>query len=167
MTSSSKEPKFRRKQKLVKPELQLRLSAIFAGTSVLCLGLQWLLFSSILSNAANQMPVGGEYLIDLMPGLLVRSVIFSLGVVLPLTLLVGIQATFRFMGPIHRFENYLREVIQGTQLGPCKIRKGDAFGELCELITQATEPVRRHEVPQRTATDEGTGDSEHDRTEAA
>jgi hypothetical protein len=136
----------RRRRKLVKPGIQLALSGVFAGVSILSLLLQALLFSSLLTSTADRMPVGGNYLIDLMPTLLLRSVLFSLGIVLPLTLAVGVLATFRIAGPVHRFEAFLRAVIQGVQLGPCKIRKGDAFGDLCELINEATEPLRRREA---------------------
>lgn len=135
----------KRRRKLVKPGVQLALSGIFAGVSILSLLLQSLLFSSMLAHTAERMPVGGDYLIDLMPGLLLRSVLFSFGIVLPLTIAVGVLATFRIAGPIHRFEMYLKGVIQGAQLGPCKIRKGDAFDDLCTLINDATEPLRRRE----------------------
>ena len=136
----------RRRRKLIKPGVQLALSGIFAGVSILSLLLQALLFSSLLTNTANRMPVGGNYLIDLMPTLLLRSFLFSFGIALPLTLAVGVVATFRITGPIHRFENYLRGVIRGVQLGPCKIREGDAFVELCDLINEATAPLRRGEA---------------------
>jgi len=133
----------RRSRRLVKPGIQLRLSGIFAGVSILCLSLQFLLLTTFLSGAAQDMPVGGEYLLDLMPNLLLRSVLFSFGIAVPLTILAGVISTFRITGPIYRFESYLREVVRGTQLGPCKIRKGDALVELCHLINEATEPVRR------------------------
>ncbi len=139
----------RRRQKLIKPGIQLRLGALFAGVSVLCLLIQWLLFSSLLAGAARDLPVGSEYLLDVVPSLLYRALGFSLLVALPLTLLAGVHATFGITGPIYRFESYLKEVIRGTQLGPCKIRKGDALGELCELINLATEPVRKREVGAR------------------
>jgi hypothetical protein len=143
-TSSPERSK--RSKKLIKPGIQLRLAGLFAGLTVLCLLLQWLTFSSLLSNAASAMPVGGDYLVDLVPGLLFRSLLISMAVALPLTLLVGVHATHRLTGPIYRFENYLREVAAGTQLGPCKIREGDEFSELCAQINAATEPVRRREV---------------------
>jgi hypothetical protein len=135
-----------RRRMLIKPGIQLRLGGIFAGLSILCLLIQFLLFTSLLSNAASRMPVGGDYLLDLVPDLLYRSLFLSVAIALPLTMLAGIYSTFGITGPIHRFESYLREVIQGTQLGACKIRKGDALGELCELINDATEPVRRRKV---------------------
>jgi hypothetical protein len=136
----------RRRQKLIKPGIQLRLGAIFAGVSVMCLMLQWLLFSALLASAAKDVPVGSEYLLDLIPTLLYRSMAFSLLVALPLTLIAGVHATFGITGPIYRFESYLQGVIAGKQLGPCKIRKGDSLDELCDLINRATEPVRRRET---------------------
>jgi hypothetical protein len=136
----------RRRRMLIKPGIQLRLSGIFAGLSVLCLLIQFLLFTSLLTNAASAMPVGGDYLLDLVPSLLYRSLLFSVLIALPLTLLAGVYATFGISGPIHRFESYLRQVIHGTQLGACKIRKGDSLGELCDLINAATEPVRRRQL---------------------
>jgi len=136
----------KRRQKLVKSAIQLRLSGILAGVTVVCLLLQWLLFSALLTSAANAMPVGSEYLLDLLPTLLVRSILFSVAIAFPLTMVAGILETFRITGPIHRFESYLREVIRGTQLGPCKIRKNDALGELCDLINESTEPLRRRQV---------------------
>jgi len=136
----------RRRTMLIKPGIQLRLGGIFAGLSILCLLIQFLLFTSLLSNAASDMPIGGDYLLDLVPGLLYRSLFLSVAIALPLTLLAGVYATFGITGPIHRFESYLREVIQGTQLGACRIRKGDALVDLCDLINKATEPVRRRQV---------------------
>lgn len=144
-----------RRQKLIKAGIQLRMSGIFAGLTIVCLLLQWLLFSALLTSAANQMPVGSEYLLDLVPTLLGRSILFSVALALPLTLLVGILTTFRITGPIYRFESYLRGVISGTQLGPCKIREGDALGELCSLINEATEPVRRRQVQSDDVPSEG------------
>ena len=136
----------RRRTMLIKPGIQLRLGGIFAGLSILCLLIQFLLFTSLLSNAASRMPVGGDYLLDLIPSLLYRSLFLSVLVALPLTMLAGIYSTFGITGPIHRFEMYLREVIRGTQLGACKIRKGDALVDLCELINTATEPLRRRQT---------------------
>lgn len=139
-------PPIRRRQKLIKPGIQLRLGAIFAGLTVMCLLLQWLLFSALLSNAAHEMAVGGDYLLDLIPTLLFRSLLFSVAIALPATLLAGVHATFRITGPIYRFETYLRDVLRGAELGPCKIRKGDALDELCGLINDATEDLRQRQA---------------------
>lgn len=139
-------PSFRRRRQLIKPRLQLRFGLIFTGLTVLSLTLQGLLFSSMVVGVAERMPAGGEYLLDLLPGMMMRSVLFSLALAVPMTVLVGVHSTFPIIGPVHRFESYLRGVIAGDQLGPCKIRQGDDLGELCDLINQATEPVRRRAV---------------------
>jgi len=156
---SARPKRAKRRRKLIKGKLQLSLAAIFAGLSTLALLLQSLAFGAMLANAADNMPVGGEYLLDLMPTLLGWSVVFALGVVVPLTVAVGITTSFRLVGPVHRFEEFLREVIRGRQAGPCKIRDKDAFADLCGLINQATEPLRRRTVtdtPQGAADTEGT-----------
>jgi len=162
----STRPSGRRRRMLVKPGIQLRLGGIFAGISMLCLLIQFLLFTSLLTSAASRMTVGGDFLLDLIPGLLYRTLAFSLLIALPLTMLAGVYATFGITGPVHRFESYLREVVKGTQLGPCKIREGDSLGELCELINTATEPVRRRQTDASPATTEKVSQEER-KTEAA
>jgi hypothetical protein len=58
---------------------------------------------------------------------------------------VGVLSTFRIAGPIYRFEQYLRQVVKGEAEGPCRIRDGDELWDLCDLINQATAPLRmRH-----------------------
>jgi hypothetical protein len=156
-SATSEKSPARRSKMLIKPGIQLRLGGIFAGLTMLCLLIQFLLFTSLLTNAASSMPVGGDFLLDLVPGLLYRSLAFSALIALPLTMLAGVYATFGITGPIYRFESYLREVIKGKQLGPCKIRKGDSLDELCGLINDATEPLRRRQVD---ATPAGTKETE-------
>jgi len=69
-------------------------------------------------------------------------------------LVFGILLTFRLAGPIYRFEQYLRSVARGEQIGPCKIRKGDELQFLCDAINDATEPLRMERVtPQEAAAD--------------
>jgi signal peptidase II len=67
---------------------------------------------------------------------------------LPLTIAVGILVTFRIAGPVYRFEQYLKSVLRGELTGPCRIRKGDEFHELCELLNQVVSTLRE----QRTET---------------
>ena len=88
------------------------------------------------------MPEGGTYLMAVMPELPLEILLVSFGMLLPLTIAVGILATFRIAGPVYRFEKYLKAVIRGEEVGPCRIRKGDEFQELCELINEATAAMR-------------------------
>ena len=78
----------------------------------------------------------------------------SFGMLLPLTIAVGILVTFRIAGPVYRFEKYLKQVIDGEEVGPCRIRDGDEFQELCELINQATAPLREARTSEPKKTEE-------------
>jgi hypothetical protein len=83
-----------------------------------------------------------------MPELPLEILLVSFGMLLPLTIAVGILVTFRIAGPVYRFEKYLQQVIDGEAVGPCRIRNGDEFTELCDLINQATAVVRAARAPE-------------------
>ena len=74
-----------------------------------------------------------------------RSWGISLAIVLPAVISVGILLTFRIAGPIYRFEEYLKAVARGENVGPCKIRKGDQLQPLCDAINAATDAAARAE----------------------
>jgi hypothetical protein len=138
----SKEVKERRRIKLIKPRLQLKLVGVFVGLSGLGFLLQSLHVGLRLSELAASVPEGGTYLMAVMPELPLEILLVSFGMLLPLTIAVGILVTFRIAGPVYRFEKYLSQVINGEEVGPCRIRDGDEFQELCDLINQATAPLR-------------------------
>ena len=132
----------RRRIKLVKPRLQLKLVGVFVGLSGLGFLMQSLHVGLRLSELAATVPEGGPYLMAVMPELPLEILAVSFGMLLPLTMAIGILVTFRIAGPLYRFEKYLGDVIRGDEIGPCRLRKGDDLQELCELINKATEPVR-------------------------
>jgi len=137
-------PSYKRRIKLIKPKLQMKLVGVFVGLSALGFLLQSLHVGLRLSELAANVPEGGTYLMAVMPELPLEILLVSFGMLLPLTVAVGILVTFRIAGPIYRFEKYLESVIKGEEVGPCRIRKGDEFQELCELINQATVGMREH-----------------------
>ena len=132
----------RRRIKLIKPRLQLKMVGVFVGLSALGFLLQSLHVGLRLSELSASMPEGGSYLMAVMPELPLEILLVSFGMLLPLTIAVGILVTFRIAGPVYRFEKFLKAVIRGEEVGPCHIRKGDEFQELCELINEATSAAR-------------------------
>jgi len=152
----SKNAKERRRIKLIKPRLQLKLIAVFVGLSGLGFLLQSLHVGLRLSELAANVPEGGPYLMAVMPELPLEILAVSFGMLMPLIVAVGILITFRIAGPIHRFEDYLRRVIAGEQVSPCKLRDGDNLLELCDLINQATESLRLKNA------NEGVGEQEEE-----
>ncbi len=133
----------RRRIKLIKPRLQLRLTAVFLGLSGLGFLLQALHVGLRLSEVSGTLPHDGPYLMSMLPELPIEILLFSFGMLMPLTLAVGVLVTFRIAGPVYRFEQFLRAVKGGKQLGPCKLRDGDELQELCTLINEVTEPLRQ------------------------
>lgn len=134
--------KFRRRKKLIKPAIQLRLVFSFVGLSVMGLTLQFLLLGSRMTNSAAALEGGGGDLADEIPAMLMETFGISLAILIPVTFVFGVLLTFRLAGPIYRFEQYLKSVATGDQIGPCKIRKGDELQFLCDAINEATESIR-------------------------
>ena len=141
-----------RRIKLIKPLLQLKFVGVFAGVSALGFLLQSLHVGLRLSELAASLPEGGAYLMAVMPELPIEILLVSFGMLLPLTIAVGILVTFRIAGPVYRFETYLKAVLRGDETGLCRIRKGDEFQELCELINEATAAQRERIAAQGTTT---------------
>jgi len=136
-------PRNRRRIKLIKPRLQLKLIGIFVGISAVGFFMQALHVALRLSELAASMPEGGEYLTAVMPRLPLEILIVSFGMVLPVTVAIGVVVTHRIAGPIYRFEQYLAQVQRGEAKGECRLRDGDEFVELAERISEVTAPLRR------------------------
>jgi hypothetical protein len=142
MSALQPAPKFKRRIKLIKPGLQLKLVAMFAGVSASSLLLQYMLFAARFSEVASTLPDGGSQVLSVLPGILMQVLAMSFAFLLPVMLCVGILATFRIAGPVYRFEQYLKQVARGEVTEPCRIRDGDELWDLCDLINEATAPLR-------------------------
>jgi len=146
---------FKRRKKLIKPQLQLRLTMIFVGLSALALIMQFTLFMSIMSQLSLKLPHDGAILMEEMNRSLIYVLGMSLLMIAPLTFLVGIMTTFRIAGPVYRVEMYLRELARGEYSGPCTLRRGDKLKGLVALLNEAVDTMRSQD-----AQGEEEGDSE-------
>ena len=136
----------RRKKKLIEPRIQKRFVLLFLSTTALALLVEALVVSYLLLRMADQLPNDGIELKAGLLGLLARSLTFTLLLLTPLTLAVGIASTHKVVGPLYRFRVYLTQLVQGERPQPCKIRKNDELQDFCALLNQATEPLRRPEA---------------------
>lgn len=133
----------KRRTVLVQPRFQLRIVGSFFGLAALAMILQFLFLGyRVSSHAATIEGMGGQ-IADEVPAMMLQTLAFSVVVLLPLVFGMGVLLTQRIAGPAYRFEEYLRAVARGEQLGPCKLRAGDHLQSLCDAINDATEPVRR------------------------
>lgn len=138
--------KHKRRIKLIQPRLQLKLISAFLGMSALALILQFLLFTSSLTELAAEIPEDGALLMERIPAHVQRILLVSFLIFLPLSFCVGVLVTFRVAGPLYRFEMYLKQVIRGEKPADCRLRDGDELQGLCELINQATAPLRQQDA---------------------
>jgi len=133
------ERKYKRRIKLIKPHLQVRLIGAFTAVAVIALLLQYLLVAQHLTWTATRLPIGGEYLMDEIPKILMQVLGISFAVLFPLAFAIGVIATFKIAGPVYRFEQYMGELAEGHDPGMCRLRSGDELQELCDLINKARE----------------------------
>mgnify|MGYP005703992283 CR=1 FL=1 len=90
---------------------------------------------------------------EAMDGLLIKVVLTSFVMFLPLVYAVGILTTFRFAGPIYRFEMFLGQVRRGENPADCRLRKGDHLKDFCELLNDVTRPLREEQEPETSLTE--------------
>lgn len=148
--------RYKRKIKLIKPRFQLKLTMVFVGFSALSLLLQFVLFTSSLTEAALVLPQDGAILMEQTSGLLMRVILTSCLLFLPLIFMVGILTTFKIAGPIYHFEQFLNSVHRGENPADCKLRKGDDLHDFCDLLNRVTAPLREkgREQPEAVDVDE-------------
>ncbi len=133
---------YKRRQQLVHPRLQLRLVLIFLGVSLVGLVLQFVLIAATISALAAELPQDGPLLLERIPSYTLAILGITACVVFPLTITVGILATFRVAGPLYRFEQHLKAIARGEDPGECHIRKGDQLHEFCTSLNQALKAMR-------------------------
>lgn len=132
-----------RRKKLIEKRIQLKfVGAVItvAGLSVL---VQTLVLHFALSGLIAGLPNDRVTAMEAVPDLMATSLFATFAVLLPLSFLVGVTTSFKVAGPIYRLRTYLREVVSGTAVEPCRLRKDDELQDLCELVNEATEERRR------------------------
>lgn len=134
----------KRTQKLPKPRLQLKVIAVFLSMGIVCVAVQFEMFSRALTEAGTKIPQG-YMMTSMLLKVLSKQLLLTLGLLTPLMISVGILVTFRIAGPIYRFERYLREVADGAPVEPIRIRKGDELQDLCDAINGALAAVQKRE----------------------
>jgi hypothetical protein len=138
---------YSRSRKLIRPGLQLKLVLWFLAVTGVGLLFEFVLFGSAMSQVVLQLGDDAGVNYNLLSDSLMRVLVISLGVTLPMTVLVGILATFRIAGPVHALATYLEAVRDGHPTGPCQLRSGDELRELCDLVNEVTDGQRKDPRP--------------------
>lgn len=131
-----------RKQKLVHPRLQGRLLTLVLAAAAASVAVHAAMSVWALSALAAELPSDGQHVRDALPGSVILSSLLTLLVVVPSFLLLGLAASARVFGPLHRFRAFLEQVARGERSEPCHIRGGDELQEMCALLNTVSEPLR-------------------------
>ena len=137
--------KYKRRIKLIKPRLQIQLTLVFLGLSVLGLLMQFLLFQAATTRIASVLPSDGNLVMSEINGTLLSLLGITLLAIMPVTYLIGVLTTFRIAGPAYRMEQYFKDLQQNGYTGPCRIRKGDQLQELVAAMNKAVETLAHSE----------------------
>lgn len=146
-----------RKNYLPLPKLQLQL-VVVCFFFALCAGLlQHILVEHTVGSILERLPNASASDAARTSSELFGQLLITIGVMFLFTAGVGILLTFRFAGPLFRFEKHLREIAAGEHTRPCRIREGDQFESLCNAINGAVERLTQGEKPaevEKSAADE-------------
>jgi hypothetical protein len=138
--SARSRPGFFRRKRLIKPALQWKLIGTFAALQAMTLLAQELVLRWQL--ARHGIGPGIAIPADVVYWLVGQTQLLAFLIGLPLTVGVGARVTFRFAGPIYRFEQHFAAIARGEEVGPCRIRAGDDLQLLCTRIDAAVEALR-------------------------
>ena len=131
--------RFRRRKKIIDPGLQLRIGVIFLFVLVSTL----VFFAARMSIAVAQYGErGAQELFANFGDVLRTELLISAALGAAITMAVAVAVTFRLAGPVYRMCQFLKGVNAGTETADCRLRKGDAFQDLCTLINEATQDRR-------------------------
>jgi len=131
-----------RKKKLIKPALQLKLAGIFMASALAVISIQAFTLHKTTMALSGYLPNDQALFKKLWPDYFLQNTVLAGLLILVAMFGVGIAVTFRIAGPIYRFENYLRDLRDGKATAPCSLRSGDDLKGICDLLNEATEPIR-------------------------
>lgn len=127
----------RRSKKLIDRSLQLRLVGTFVAVGCVAVLFQVILMNQSILQLGRSLGDPGEQVLRMGPKVLLRTLLITTGVLVPVSLVIGILATHRIAGPAYRMRMYLEQVAQeGVPDYPCKVRDGDELQDLCERLNQ-------------------------------
>ncbi len=133
--------RIRRKRYLVKPKFQLK----YAGFNLVVMLLACLCFGFIIYKSGTITMISEisriypEKVPGFMMNLVVKQVLFTLILFLPIVLAGSIYLSHKVVGPAHRLEKDIRKIAEGEFGLRLRIRKGDELRELAGEVNRLVE----------------------------
>ncbi|MFN0060461.1 MAG: hypothetical protein ACKVX7_18545 [Planctomycetota bacterium] len=133
----------RRKRKFIMPALQLWLCLSFLCTALASVFILYSLVMVSLTEATVAHPDNALAMVGFLRDSMWERLLIAIGILVGLTLTLGVLATFRLCGPIHRLEVHLARVAAGENPGPLAFRSNDVLQHLPALVNAALDATLR------------------------
>jgi len=146
--------KHARRKKLIKPGLQLKLAGAFMATALAATLVQAVTLNRTITLMAEYLPNDSELFLRLWPEFFTTNVLLTLLLIVLTVYGVGVAITHQIAGPLYRMEIYLRAVKSGEATEACRLRRNDQLHEFCDLLNEATAPLREDARRPQTPADE-------------
>lgn len=104
-----------------------------------------------LMQFTENLPNDSELAAASLAPMMTKSAVVALALLFPLLYGFGKYITFRIYGPMYRFRLFLDGVRRGEHPEPCRLRGNDQFQDVCELLNEVTEPLRREQAKEAPA----------------
>ncbi|MFT4647047.1 MAG: signal transduction histidine kinase [Glaciecola sp.] len=143
MSNTTPRKKQLRTRKLIDKSLQLRMVGAFIAVGCVATLFQVVLLNYSMLDLSEKLAKNGDILLAKTPGILIRSVLITMGLLVPALTLVGILITHRIAGPAYRMRCYFLEIMDtGKVTYKCTIRKHDELQQMCVRVNKAIARVQ-------------------------
>lgn len=140
MTTTNKPPK--RRTKWVRSDIQLSNIASLYLSCALALGLHALIcyvgfgpLNELVGNPESQVLAGVHAVMG-------YAYVATFIAAIPLAILVGVNRSFRYSGPIYRLNQYMQDLRQGRWNETCNLRQGDLLQDVKENTNEAVASLK-------------------------
>lgn len=138
----------KRKHLLVGGPLQTRMLILVLMAATVSAMLQGALMAWSLGRLAENLPSDGLAVQEELGRVLVTSTVLALVLLVPSLFALTLVGTHRIFGPLYRFRSFLAGVVDGSEKNECRLRKGDAFQDTCELLNHVSRHMREGNAAQ-------------------
>ena len=135
---------YKRRKILISPKIQLLSGLVFMSTASVYVLFQAILLNRMVAETMQKYPGHDPELLDSLLSGIMGNLAVTFLILVPVSMICATLLTFRFVGPIYRFKRYIMEILDGTDPGPCHVRKQDEFKDVAELFTLLRNRAAEH-----------------------
>jgi len=127
----------------VRPDVQIRIILLTLSVATIVLAINFQLDLLALASLERNPATTVDGVLDQTRSAILRQLLVSVALAVPLAIWVGAIHAFKFCGPIFAFRRYFKGLIEGRWDQPCTLRAGDDLQDVKESINASLDAIRR------------------------